>query len=46
MAGAFLTADQERLAAFRRTAAQLASDFTTNDGVDLPGRALLVTGQV
>jgi SAM-dependent methyltransferase len=46
LAAAFLTADQERLAAFRRTAAQLATEYTTSNGVALPGRALLVTGRV
>jgi hypothetical protein len=43
LAEAFATAGGERLAAVRRTAAQLAADYTTGDGVALPGRAILVT---
>jgi hypothetical protein len=45
LASAFAAASAEQLAAVRRTAAQLAADYETDDGVALPGRALLVTGR-
>jgi ubiquinone/menaquinone biosynthesis C-methylase UbiE len=45
LATALAGATAAQLAAVRRTAAQLASDYITNDGVALPGRALLVTGR-
>jgi ubiquinone/menaquinone biosynthesis C-methylase UbiE len=45
LAAAFAAADPERLAAVRRTAAQLTVDYTTSDGLALPGRALLVSGR-
>ena len=44
LASAFAPASAEQLAAVRRTAAQLAADYVTNDDVALPGLALLVTG--
>jgi SAM-dependent methyltransferase len=43
LASALAGASAERLNAVRRTAAQLAADYVTNDGVALPGEALLVT---
>jgi ubiquinone/menaquinone biosynthesis C-methylase UbiE len=45
LAPAFVSAGDERLAGMRRTAAQLAADYLTSDGLALPGRALLVTGR-
>jgi hypothetical protein len=45
LAGAFTAASAEQLAAVRKTAAQLAAAYITDDGVALPGRALLVTGR-
>jgi SAM-dependent methyltransferase len=45
MAAAFAAASSEQLAAVRKTAAQLAADYLTDDGLALPGRALLVTGR-
>lgn len=46
LAAAFITAGDEQLAAVRRTAAQLAAEYTATSGtVALPGRALLVTGR-
>lgn len=45
LAAAFAAATRDELEAVRRTAAQLASDHITTDGVVLPGRALLVTGR-
>jgi ubiquinone/menaquinone biosynthesis C-methylase UbiE len=45
LAAAIVAASSEQLAAIRRTAEQLASDYTTSDGLALPGRALLVTGR-
>jgi SAM-dependent methyltransferase len=45
LAAAFAAATSEQLAAIRRTAEQLASDYTTSDDLALPGRALLVTGR-
>ena len=44
LAAAFASATPEQLAAVDTTAAQLAADYTTSDGLVLPGRALLVTG--
>ena len=38
-------ATPDQLAAFRRSASELAAPYTTDDGVSLPGRALLVTGR-
>jgi SAM-dependent methyltransferase len=45
LASTFAAASAEQLTAVRRTAAQLAADYMTNDGVALPGRALLITGR-
>jgi SAM-dependent methyltransferase len=46
LAAAFSTASADQLTALRRTASQLAADYTTPDGVALPGKALLVTGHL
>lgn len=43
LAGAFAAATDEQLAAVRRTAAELAAPYTTEQGVAIPGRALLLT---
>jgi len=45
LAAAFAAADDEQLAAVRRTAAQLAAAYVTDAGVALPGRALLVSAR-
>ena len=45
LAAAFAAATPEQLAAVRHTATQLAAEYTNDDGVTLPGRALLVTGR-
>lgn len=46
LAGAFAVADAAQLAAVRQTAAQLAAPHSTERGtLDLPGRALVVTGR-
>jgi len=45
LAGAFAAASPEQLAAVRRTAAQLAADYITDDGVTLPGECLLLAGR-
>jgi SAM-dependent methyltransferase len=45
LAGAFAAAPAEQLAAVRRTAAQLASAYTTDEGLELPGRAVLLTAR-
>lgn len=44
MAAAFRAASPEQLAAVRKTAADLAAPYVTDDGFALPGRALLVAG--
>jgi SAM-dependent methyltransferase len=46
LAAAFAGADQERLAAVRHTAAQLVADYAVDDGLALPGRALLLSARV
>jgi hypothetical protein len=46
MAGAFAAATPEQLAGVRQTAAQFAAPYTSDDGVALPGRAILVAGHV
>ncbi len=46
LAAAFETATQEQHAAVRRTAAELAAQYITDDGVEIPGRAILVSGRV
>ena len=45
LAPAFADASAEQLAAVRRTAAQLAADHVTADGVALPGARSLVSGR-
>ena len=45
MAAAFSAASAEQLDAVRRTAEQLAGDYVTDVGVELPGRAILVAGR-
>lgn len=45
LAAAFAAATPEQLAAVRRTAAQLAADHISDQGVTLPGRAILVAGR-
>lgn len=45
LAAAFARATPTQLASVRQTAAQLAGDHINNDGVALPGRALLVAGR-
>lgn len=45
LAAAFAAASSEQVAAVRSTAAQLAADYVTDDGLDLPGMTLLVTGR-
>ena len=39
------TASPEQLAALRRTAADLAAPYLSDDGLEIPGRALLVSGR-
>jgi SAM-dependent methyltransferase len=46
LAAAFAAATPEQLAAVRQTATQLAADYISDQGVTLPGRAILVTGCV
>jgi len=46
LAAAFAAATPEQLAAVRHTAAQLAADHISDDGVTLPGRTILVAGRV
>ena len=45
LAAAFRNAPSEQLAAVRRTAADLAAPYTTDAGLAIPGRALLVAGR-
>jgi SAM-dependent methyltransferase len=45
LAAAFAAATPDQLAAVRQTATQLAADYISEEGVTLPGRALLVTGR-
>lgn len=45
LAGAFAAASPEQLIAVRRTAADLASQYVSGAGVEIPGRALLLTGR-
>lgn len=44
LAAAFAAATPDQLAGVERTAAELAAGYTSDDGLALPGRALLVTG--
>jgi SAM-dependent methyltransferase len=46
LAAAFEAATPEQHAAVRRTAAELAAQYVTDDGVVIPGRALLVSGRM
>ncbi len=46
LAAAFEAATPEQHAAVRRTAAGLAAQYVTDDGVEIPGRAFLVSGRV
>jgi len=46
LAGAFAKATAEQIDAVRKTAATLAADYITSDGVNLPGQALLLTAHV
>jgi len=46
LAAAFAAATPEQLAAVRQTATQLAAEYIDDQGVTLPGRALLVSGRV
>jgi enediyne biosynthesis protein CalE5 len=45
LATALQAASPDQLAAFRRTAADLAAPYITDDGVELPGQALLVSAR-
>lgn len=45
LAAAFKRASPEQFAAVRRTAADLAAPFVTDTGLEIPGRALLVSGR-
>ncbi|MBV8961018.1 MAG: class I SAM-dependent methyltransferase [Actinobacteria bacterium] len=45
LADAFQHATPDQLATFRRTAADLAAPYSDDDGLNLPGLALLVTGR-
>lgn len=45
LAGAFAAASPEQLSAVRRTAAELASQYVSAAGVEIPGRALLLTAR-
>ncbi|MDQ3176207.1 MAG: methyltransferase domain-containing protein [Actinomycetota bacterium] len=46
LAAAFEAATRDQHIAVRRTAADLAAQYVTDDGVEIPGRALLVSGRV
>ncbi len=46
LAAAFEAATQQQHVAVRRTAAELAAQYITDDGVEIPGRAILVSGRV
>ena len=46
LAAAFAAATSEQLTAVRHTAAQLAADHISDQGVTLPGRTILVAGRV
>lgn len=45
LASALQAAPPDQLAALRRTAAELAAPYLTDDGLEIPGRALLVSGR-
>lgn len=46
MAAVFEAATPEQLAAVRRTAAELAAQYTTANGLEIPGRANLLTARI
>lgn len=46
LAAAFAAASPEQVAAVRHTAAQLAADRITDQGITLPGRAILLTARI
>ena len=46
MAAAFAAATEEQMDAVRRTAAELAAPYATDDGFVIPGRANLITAHV
>ncbi|MEY2424245.1 MAG: hypothetical protein QOI95_4312 [Acidimicrobiaceae bacterium] len=46
MAAVFEAATPDQLEAVRRTAANLAAQYDTGDGLEIPGRALVVSGRV
>jgi SAM-dependent methyltransferase len=45
LAAALQSASPDQLAAFRRTAADLAAPYLTDDGLKVPGQALLLSGR-
>jgi SAM-dependent methyltransferase len=45
LAAVLQAAPPDQLAALRRTAAELAAPYLTDDGLEIPGRALLVSGR-
>ena len=46
LAAVFAAATPAQLAAVRQTAAQLAAEHISDQGVTLPGRAILIAGRV
>ena len=46
LAQAFAAASADQIAAVKQSAAQLAANYVTEDGLALPGSSLLVTGRV
>jgi hypothetical protein len=46
IAAALQAASHDQLAALRRTAADLAAPYVTDNGLAIPGRALLLSGQL
>lgn len=46
LSAALSAASPEQQAAVRRTAADLAGNYLTADGLQVPGRALLVSGRL
>ncbi len=45
LAAVLQAASPDQLAALRRTAADLAAPYLTDDGLEIPGQALLVSGR-
>ena len=45
LAAALAAASDDQRAAFRRTAADLAAPYRIDDGVEMPGQALLVSAR-